>query len=88
MKPYKDIQNTSNQIIREFDENINQIHLMWHRDKESREVEVLEGDGWYFQKDNELPLELKKNDKIYIPKYLWHRLIKGTTNLKIKICKM
>ena len=80
MKPYKDKNN-----IREFSKNINSNKLIWHKDKNNRLVEVLEGKGWKFQLDNELPFELKENNIIFIPKDKIHRLIKGNTNLKIKI---
>jgi len=85
MTPYTDIEITDKYIIREFDENIDPIELMWHRDLEDRTVEVLEGNKWYFQRDNELPLELKEGVNIFIPALEWHRVIKGNTTLKIKI---
>jgi len=85
MTPYTDIEITDKYIIREFDENIDPIELMWHRDLEDRTVEVLEGNGWYFQRDNELPLELKEEVNIFIPALEWHRVIKGDDILKIKI---
>jgi len=87
MTPYTNTQVTDNYIIREFDENIDPIELKWHRDLEDRTVTVLEGQGWYFQQDNELPVELKEGVSIFIPKLEWHRVIKGDTNLKIKIIK-
>ena len=31
-KPYVDIETTDKYIIREFDDNIDPIELMWHRD--------------------------------------------------------
>jgi quercetin dioxygenase-like cupin family protein len=80
MKPYKD---TSN--IRTFSKNVDPMSLIWHTDLEDRKIEVLEGKGWQFQRDNELPLELKKGDHIFIPKGQIHRVIKGKTDLKIKI---
>jgi quercetin dioxygenase-like cupin family protein len=83
--PYTNTQVTDKYIIREFNENIDPIELKWHRDLEDRTVTVLEGNGWYFQRDNELPLELKEGVNIFIPKLEWHRVIKGTTPLKIKI---
>jgi quercetin dioxygenase-like cupin family protein len=46
---------------------------------------ILEGKGWQFQRDNELPLELKIGDSIFIPRHQVHRVIKGETDLKIKI---
>jgi quercetin dioxygenase-like cupin family protein len=85
MKPYKDKVDKLNFTIREFGDDIDPTHLKWHRDKEARTVEVLEGKGWQFQIDNELPLELEKGDIIFIPKREWHRVLKGSTKLKVKI---
>lgn len=85
MKPYTDIEVTDKYIIREFNENIDPIELMWHRDLHSRNINVLEGEGWYFQKENELPSELKEGVSIFIEAKEWHRVIKGNTKLKIKI---
>lgn len=60
---------------------------MWHRDKEDREIEVIGQTDWKIQLDNELPVSLS-NNYIFIPKYKWHRLIKGTTGtLTLKIYK-
>jgi hypothetical protein len=87
-KPYTNLETTDSYIIREFNENIDPIEvfiLNWHRDLENRTVEILEGDGWKFQKENKLPVELKEGVRILIPKLEWHRIIKGNTTLKIKI---
>lgn len=84
MKPYQD-KLTGNVKIREFNLDISNNELVWHRDERDRYVTILEGKGWFFQKDNELPLELKENDIIFIPKLTYHRVIKGSTPLKIKI---
>ena len=84
-KPYKDIEITDSYIIREFDVNIDSIELKWHRDLKSRTVTVLEGQGWKFQKENELPLELNKGDVIFIQAKEWHRIFIGETNLRLKI---
>jgi hypothetical protein len=84
-KPYTNIETTSTHIIREFNENIDPTELLWHRDLSNRIITVLEGNGWYFQRDNELPVELKQETKISIPALEWHRIIKGITPLKIKI---
>lgn len=85
MTPYTNIEVTDKYIVREFNENIDPIELLWHRDLVDRTVTVLEGDGWHFQRENELPIELKKEVTISIPALEWHRVIKGTTPLKIKI---
>ena len=78
--PYTHIDN-----IRTFSSDVDEMDLIWHRDDEDRTIEVLEGKGWQFQRDNELPLELKEGDSIFIPRHQVHRVIKGETDLKIKI---
>lgn len=83
--PYTDIESNSNFTVREFKNDINPIELMWHRDQEDREVEILEGNGWSFQFDNQLPFVLSKGDHICIPACVWHRVIRGSNSLKIKI---
>jgi uncharacterized phage-like protein YoqJ len=85
MKPYKEINNTGDSLIREFDSNIDPSELVWHRDKQNRLVEVLNDTDWLFQYDNEIPMKLKKGDKFFINKNEYHRVIKGNSNLKIKI---
>ncbi len=85
MKPYKDIEVTDKYIIREFSENIDPIELMWHRDNENRTVEILGETNWKLQLDNQLPTSM--NEPIYIPRHLYHRVIKGTGNLLLKIHK-
>ena len=76
---------TDNSNIRTFSKDVNAMDLIWHMDDENRNIEVLEGKGWKFQRDNELPLELKEGDSIFIPRHQVHRVIKGKTDLKILI---
>ena len=85
VKPYTDIEVTDKYIIREFNENIDPIELMWHRDNEARTIEIIGKTDWKIQLDNQLPTSL--NEQIHIPKHMWHRVIKGTGNLKLKIHK-
>ena len=63
MKPYTQ-KRKGNEIIREFSNQVNSMELVWHRDAKDRVIEILEGEGWKFQLDNELPVELKKGDKV------------------------
>ena len=86
-QPYTDLVVTDEFVIREFDENIDPIELMWHKDLEERKVIVIEGKNWYYQQDNQLPIELKQDIEIFIPRLVWHRVIKGIGKLKIKIYK-
>ena len=76
---------TDNSNIRTFSKDVNTMDLIWHMDDEDRNIEVLEGKGWKFQRDDELPLELTEGVHIFIPRHQVHRVIKGTTDLKIKI---
>ena len=80
MNPYQDKSN-----IRTFSKDVDPMDLVWHQDKEDRTIEILEGKGWAFQNDNELPLDISVGDRIFIPINKIHRLLKGTTDLKIKI---
>jgi len=80
MQPYKDSFNT-----RVFSKDVNLLELVWHQDAEDRDIEILEGKGWEMQMDNELPFALVKGDRIFIIKGKVHRILKGTTDLKIKI---
>ena len=85
MKPYTDVEITDDYIIREFNENIDPIELLWHRDDEQRTIEILGETDWKLQLDNQLPTSLNKS--IFIEKHEWHRVIKGNGNLKLKIYK-
>jgi hypothetical protein len=85
IKPYKDLEITDQYIIREFNENIDPIELLWHRDNEDRTVEIIGETDWKVQLDNQLPTSM--NQPIFIPKHEWHRVIKGTGTLKLKIHK-
>jgi quercetin dioxygenase-like cupin family protein len=74
-----------NRKIRIFNENIDSEELKWHRDREERLIEVISGNGWKLQLDNELPKELNPGEKYIIPEGVYHRVIKGNTNLKIVV---
>ena len=84
VKPYTDYDND----IREFDSSISSEEYVWHRDKEDRKIEVLEGNGWQFQIDGCLPFLLSKGSIFTIEEGVYHRLIKGVDDLKIKIIRL
>ena len=77
---------TKDYVIREFSSNTPAFEFVWHRDKEDRVVQALHDTDWKFQFDNEVPQVLSEN-KLFIPKETYHRLIKGTGDLKVKIYK-
>jgi len=84
VRPYTEVLE-NDYIIREFSGDVNESELIWHRDKQTREVKVLQGDGWKIQMDNRLPEELEKGNNYYIPKMEYHRLIKGKGSLLLQI---
>jgi hypothetical protein len=71
--------------IRTFKKDVDTEELVWHRDREDRLVEVLEGDGWELQLDNELPKKMKPGDTFIIPEGVYHRVKRGNDDLKIAI---
>lgn len=80
--PYKEFRPAYNVIYRTFDENVDEHELVWHRDKKDRIVTALYKTDWKVQLDNELPQVITE---ILIPKDTYHRVIKGTRSLHVKI---
>ena len=83
--PFKEQQIGKNVFLREFTKDVNNEELVWHRDREDRIVEVIEGRGWMLQLDEELPVEMKKGHMYLIPEGTYHRIMKGNSDLKIRI---
>ena len=72
--------------VRKFSADTDPEELIWHRDAENRTIHILECDGWYFQKEDELPIQLSVGDTINIPSGEWHRVLtKGHSPLIIRI---
>lgn len=72
--------------IRTFSEDIDDMELVWHRDREDRVVESVGDTDWLIQIDNELPKPL--TESIYIPKEVYHRVIKGNADLTVRVKKI
>jgi len=87
MEPYCD-EVRDGFFIRQFDENVGQDALVWHRDRRSRCVDVLEGEGWQVQFDNHLPINIVAGDHFTIKANEYHRLIKGSSKLKLRITEL
>ena len=87
MNPYSDTdrEEDGESWIRIFDHSVINSELVWHRDINSRKIEVLEGTGWQLQMDNELPIELVAGETYTIPSMSFHRILKGEDYLIIKI---
>ncbi len=86
MFPFKETHLQDNLYLREFEESVDIDDLEWHRDREDRIVEIIGETDWELQMDNQLPQRM--TGKIFIPKEVWHRVIKGTNELKVKITKL
>jgi len=74
-----------NENIRIFSKDTTEDDLVWHRDYEDRIIEPLADTDWKFQYDNNNPESLKR---LFIRKGVYHRLIKGTGELKLKVIKL
>ena len=85
MKPYIENKQSESVVIRTFSSQIDEMVLKWHWDEEDRLVEPLNDNDWEFQFDNELPMRINK--QIFIPRGVMHRVIKGKTDLEVKITK-
>ena len=72
-------------IVRQFQNDVDEQELVWHKDKKDRTFKVISGVNWKFQHDNELPFVMKIGDVIKIKKENFHRVHKGQGKLIIEI---
>ena len=84
-KPYNQKNLNNGVFLRTVSKDILSEELVWHRDHYDRIVEVLEGDNWEIQFENQLPQTLNVGEEYVIPAYTYHRIKRGTTDLKVKI---
>jgi hypothetical protein len=85
VNPYNDVGLDTDIILREFKQDVDDSELVWHRDRSDREITVLSGYNWKLQMDDNLPKELKHGRIYHIKKMVYHRLIKGSGRLLLKI---
>lgn len=83
--PYVETNLGNNQFLRTFSPQIDDTELKWHQDWEDRDVEFVNENDWMIQMDNELPKEC--SGRVFIKARVWHRLIKGTNELVVKVTK-
>lgn len=84
VNPYTEVVD-GNKRTRTFDSQVDSSELVWHRDRKSRRIKVLESSGWRFQYDNKIPKQLNTDDVLYIEKETYHRIIAGSGKLVIEI---
>jgi hypothetical protein len=84
MRPYQQTIK-DRKILRTFSPDIDSEELKWHQDLKDRKVTILEPGGWSFQMDDDLPNKLQIAEQIFIPKFVWHRVLKGNSDLVVEI---
>jgi hypothetical protein len=85
MLPFQETKLSDNEFIRVFKKDTDSGEFSWHRDRENRIIESVGETDWMVQIDNELPKKIE--GEVFIPMGIYHRLIKGTNNLKVKVIK-
>ena len=85
--PFEEEKIKDNIFIRTFSTDVDEMDLIWHTDKENRFIKVLEGNGWQFQYDEDLPFEMTDGLGFPVMKGQIHRVIKGVGPLKIELHK-
>ena len=51
-------------FIRMFSKDVLEESLEWHRDSQDRLLEVINGNGWLFQRDNSVPIQMNIGDTV------------------------
>jgi hypothetical protein len=75
-------------MIRTFSSDVDSDELKWHYDLNDRIVNVVGGDNWLLQFDNQLPEKLTPLKEYFIPKGVYHRVIKGDGDLIVTITEL
>jgi hypothetical protein len=83
--PFKEEVVSDNVFIRVFKQDTDSGDYLWHRDRENRIIESIENTDWMIQLDDELPKVIQ--GEVFIPMGVYHRVIKGNGDLKIKLIK-
>jgi len=83
--PFQETKISDNTFIRDFSQDTDSVEFSWHRDREDRIIESINETDWMIQLDNDLPKKIE--GEVFIPMGIYHRLIKGSGNLKIKLIK-
>lgn len=84
--PFQETHISDNIFVRTFSQNSDSGDFTWHRDRENRMVQSLHETDWKIQIDNELPKDLTYETTI--PVGIWHRIIKGSGDLTLRIIKL
>ncbi len=77
--------NEDGYIVRTFTHDVESEELTWHYDLHERFVVCEHDTDWQIQFDNGLPKQIKKGETVHVPPLVYHRVIKGTGDLTVKI---
>lgn len=83
--PFSEDHISSMEVIRTFLPTVDSEELKWHWDEEDREITFISENDWKYQIDNDLPKDCAGS--IFIKAGTWHRVIKGKSELRVKITK-
>lgn len=75
----------NNKIVRTFKTDVLTEELKWHQDQKDRVVTIIQDGGWQFQIEDSMPNKMYAGQKLTIPKFVWHRVIKGNGDLIVEI---
>ena len=87
-RPYLELQLHDGSRLRTFGLHVEEEELVWHRDERDRKIVVMEGHDWQLQMDNEEPVEIVEGYSYSINKMVYHRLIKGSDTLVLRIVEV
>ena len=84
--PFKEEKICERVFNRKFFSHTPKEEFKWHTDGEDRIIIPLCENNWKFQLDNQLPIKI--DSPIKVKKGEWHRLIKGSGDLYIRVIKL
>jgi len=84
-RPYRQVTLGDGAVLREFRGDTSPDELIWHQDRTDRLITVVEGREWKLQLQDGLPFPLTEGDSYSIPARSWHRIVRGSGRLVIKI---
>lgn len=84
-QPYRERLTDGVKRLRTFSAEVAEQDLVWHRDAACRDITHLDGSGWQFQFDNQLPFRIEQQKSWHVPAGVYHRLLKGNSDLTIEI---
>ena len=86
--PFSEASLGDGHYLRKFSKATSSDELIWHKDREDRIIEVISGSNWMLQLDNSIPELLSPGSKYFIKNNTWHRVIRGSSDLIIKLTKL